>query len=83
MTKTILQRCLGELNKTGDIRLDYVRGMLEVLLEMQPGEVAKQVPPETLRAILDPKDPASITNAEIITRLANIKTFSEESIEVK
>lgn len=34
MNKKILQKCIDELNKKGKINVDYIRGMLETLIEM-------------------------------------------------
>ncbi len=62
MSNTILQKCLAELEKDNP-RIDYIRGMLETLIELQPG---KEVSTQVIKSILKPAGIGKETEARMI-----------------
>ncbi len=78
MNNTILTKCLKELGEQTP-RLDYVRGMLETLIEMQPKTPGVFVPPTatTSTPISSlPKDEGEILDAIARAKLDEVRRLS-------
>ena len=78
MNTIILKKCLDELTQDKP-NIDYVRGMLETLIEMQPvSEITRE------KVITSPfvpeqsKDEAAILDAEARAKLESIKGLNTE-----
>lgn len=82
MNYTILKKCLTELDKESP-RLDYIRGMLEVLLVTEkpiivPSVVVKSVP---MAEGVQPFNQASILDAKARAAIESVKAMSGTTIE--
>ena len=82
MNKNILKRCLDELqNKVP--RLDYIRGMLETLYELEGGKVIVEnlIPifPNNTGTSLPP-NPIVISEAQMLENETKVKLKSVEGI---
>lgn len=79
MNNRILQKCLDELNKKEDVRLDYLRGMLETLIEMQPVEIkAVTLPQVTPPHITSLPDEAEMLDAVTRVRMQSMPPLQLE-----
>jgi hypothetical protein len=72
----ILQKCLDELSKESP-KLDYVRGMLETLIEMQTPINIKKTFAETV----GPANPIITTGLPPMPNLEKIKAIAAESMQ--
>lgn len=83
---SILKKCLEELS-TGSPRLDYVRGMLETLIEMQPVERSSTVEPPIVNRLVAgsipaaPADEASILDAQARASMDKLRGVKEGTVE--
>ncbi len=80
MNAPILTKILGELNQKQP-RLDYVRGMLETLLELEGSSVVEHSPVKRVVASSNPAlpdDEAAILDAHARAKLASIKALSQD-----
>ncbi len=82
MNPNILKKCINELTKEKP-NIDYVRGMLETLYEMQTPEVVKTVIPKiNLNATSQgTTDEASLMDAKAKAAIAEVKRLAEISTE--
>ncbi len=86
----IIERVLQELSKD-EPRLDYVRGALETVLEMQvvpkkdyTDDTAKLIPKfnEMLERKEEPKDEGQVLDAMTRARIEKVKALAEKSTEL-
>lgn len=84
MNNTILRKCINELSAEKP-RLDYLRGMLETLVEMQPDRpgAAFAIPPAMIRAPIkeDKPDDAAILDSKARAAIETVKALAEKSLE--
>lgn len=81
--KRAIKKVLEELNKESP-RLDYIRGMLEVLVDEEEYKYVYKSPLNSSPITAQPveiKDEASILDAKAAASLVTIKELAEKSIE--
>jgi len=86
MNTTILKKCLTELSQETP-KLDYVRGMLETLIEIQPDMAvvvkedgtASTFPMSQIHTNKVPQDEASLLDAKARAALETIKAMNTEA----
>jgi hypothetical protein len=85
MNTTILKKCLDELSKDSP-KLDYVRGMLETLIEIQnpiltiPSLVIpKNIVPGMVHTVPENQDEATLLDAKARAALETIKSMNTEA----
>lgn len=84
MNNTILKKCLEELEKESP-RLDYIRGMIETLIELSvAGKAATRTLDHEAKEFFDkgftaPTDEQSLLDAKARAAIATVKAISAES----
>lgn len=89
MNRNILQKCIDELKEPVSPRLDYVRGMLETLLEMMPESVSSPIfanhgpGVRTMTPVPEPTevDERAVMDAKARAAIAAVKSITEESTD--
>lgn len=87
MNTSILRKCLEELGKDSP-KLDYIRGMLETLIEMQGAQKTVLLPPSTYipnitYTTAPTTDEASILEAKARVAMDKMKDIKPGTVETQ
>lgn len=83
MNYKILQRVLDELNKESP-KLDYIRGMVETLLSLEPERITVQIPTVVGATAInrsEPKDEGAMLDAIARANLKTVQDLAKKSSE--